>query len=92
MLTVFSPELKNLLVYVNRAYKDGAKYKQDIDKVIDILISKRVVDKIGILDNIDSSVKFILFNDPGLYSLDFWHLEEEYTAEQVCYTALSSET
>ncbi|EED22717.1 hypothetical protein TSTA_062050 [Talaromyces stipitatus ATCC 10500] len=92
MLAASPLESKNSSVYVDRADKDGAKRKRDVDELADTSTSKRVVDETGILDDTDSSDESISFNDPGLRSPKYYRrLEEKFDAELARRAALSPE-
>lgn len=86
------PSRGNSSVYVDRAHKDGAKRKRDVDEVADTSTKKRVVDETCILDDTDSSVESISSNDPSLRSPEYYRrLEEKYAAELARRAALSPE-
>lgn len=92
MLAASPPQPKNPSVYVDRADKDRAKRKRDVDEIADTPTSKRVVDETSILDDTDSSDESISSNDPGLRSPEYFRrLEEKYAAEQARRAALSPE-
>jgi hypothetical protein len=89
MLAASPLESKNSSGYVDRADKDGAKRKRDVDEIADTSTSKRVVDETGILDDTDSSDESISSKNPGLRSPEYYR--EKYHAEQARRAALSPE-